>query len=82
MSETETIEVKVVQVKGAPKPAIYIVDQHAILEIAEEDGLEGEAAQRAVEDVLMAAEEIDLNALARFVVEQTGVDFADYEDEE
>lgn len=82
MTETETIEVKVVQVKGAPKPAIYIVDLDGILEIMEEEGLEGDAAQRAAEEVLSVAEEIDLNALARFVVEQTGVDPADFEDEE
>ncbi len=60
----------------------YVIDEDAMREIVEEEGLTGAAAEDAIQKILGAAGEICLNSLARHVFEATGVDLADYEEEE
>ena len=60
----------------------YVVDEDAMREIVEEEGLEGDAAEAAIQEILSRAQEICLNGLARHVFEESGVDLADYEVDE
>jgi hypothetical protein len=60
----------------------FIVDEDAMREIVEEEGLEGDAAERAIQRILSQAEEIDLNALARHVFEATYIDLSEFEPED
>lgn len=57
----------------------YIIDEDDMREIVEEEGLEGEAAELAIQAIFMQAEEIDLNALARHVFEATSIDLSEFE---
>ena len=59
----------------------YTLDEAAIREVVDEEcpDLPDEAAQRAVTDILSAAQGICLASLAAHVVEQTSIDLADYE---
>ena len=59
----------------------YVIDEDAMREIVEEEGLEGEAAEAAIQEILSQAEEICLNSLARHVFEATSVDLAEFEEE-
>jgi len=59
----------------------YVIDEDAMREIVEEEGLEGRAAEAAVREILAQAEEICLNSLARHVFEATSVDLADFEED-
>jgi len=66
-------------------PVTYEIDVAAILEIVEEDTSLTEAQQTAAAEAIL--EELSggaacLNSLARFLVEQSGVDTSDFAEEE
>ena len=64
--------------------ATFIIGEAEIREIVEQDApeLSDEQTTRAVERIMIDVESIDLNALAAHVVEQVGVDLAEFEEDD
>lgn len=60
----------------------YVIDEDAMREIVEEEGLTGDAAEQAIQKILSEAEEICLHSLARHVFEATSVDLSEFEEDE
>jgi hypothetical protein len=60
----------------------YVLDEDAMREIVEEEGLTGDVAEAAIQKILSEAGEICLASLARHVFEATNVDLSDFEEDD